>query len=313
MPWKSRRGVPTYFRSRRQGAQVISEYVGPGVLGELAEQMDRLEREQREAEEAGWRAERDRLDEVDRASSEALRGALAAVWTALEAAGWHRTRGEVRMATKAKAKGTAVVKASPAKAPKPKGKAVASEVAPPLVVDPAGLIAPFTRDECIDVATRASGGDESAVPRLLELLKVDRARAIRACSGDLSETLREAVVERFAGTNLAIRYAVFAKLNDMRAELSGADPSALEKLLIDQVLVGWLETYALDVKAQRQGSVTLTQDAHLARLRGRAQARYLRAIRALASVRKLPASTLVQVAVGTVAVGTVAVGDPPKG
>ena len=58
-PWERReRGGLYYTRSRKVNGQVVREYVGGGVLGQLAAFMDADERRRREEEAALWREER---------------------------------------------------------------------------------------------------------------------------------------------------------------------------------------------------------------------------------------------------------------
>ena len=58
-PWERReRGGLYYTRSRKVNGQVVGEYVGGGVLGQLAARMNADERCRREEEAALWREER---------------------------------------------------------------------------------------------------------------------------------------------------------------------------------------------------------------------------------------------------------------
>lgn len=91
MAWETReRGGLYYTRSRKIGGRVVREYVGHGLVGELAAREDAARRAAREAATEARR--RDRLDA--RALGDLLAGldALAADLTAttLTAAGYHR-------------------------------------------------------------------------------------------------------------------------------------------------------------------------------------------------------------------------------
>lgn len=54
-----------YYRKRRQGKRIISEYVGGDYAGLLAEMQDAQERQQREAERERFRALVERENAID--------------------------------------------------------------------------------------------------------------------------------------------------------------------------------------------------------------------------------------------------------
>src|SRR5215217_2321675 len=65
MAWERRkRGGAYYTRSRKVAGQVVREYIGGGVRGEIAARMDAKERQRRKEEAAAWREERERLEEL---------------------------------------------------------------------------------------------------------------------------------------------------------------------------------------------------------------------------------------------------------
>jgi hypothetical protein len=97
-PWESReRGGLYYTRSRKEGGRVVREYVGGGILGELAARMDAEERQRRQEEVASQRRERERLDILSAPVEELCDAAEVIVRAALLASGYHQhNRGEWR-------------------------------------------------------------------------------------------------------------------------------------------------------------------------------------------------------------------------
>jgi hypothetical protein len=97
-PWERReRGGLYYARSRKEGGRVVREYVGGGVLGELAARMDAEERRRREEEAAAWREERERLEGLAGLLDAFCEDVETVARAALIAAGFRRhKRGEWR-------------------------------------------------------------------------------------------------------------------------------------------------------------------------------------------------------------------------
>ena len=102
MGWESRRGRGAYYtRSRREGGQVVREYVGAGLVGKLAAQEDAARRQARaarrahraaaEREEAARDASLEELCEVsDLLATAAL---LLAGYRRHDRGAWRRSRG----------------------------------------------------------------------------------------------------------------------------------------------------------------------------------------------------------------------------
>lgn len=97
-PWERReRGGLYYTRSKKVNGEVVREYVGGGVLGELAARMDSLERRQREEEAAAWKEEREQMEALDGLTEELYEAAEVLAKAALVASGYHQhKRGEWR-------------------------------------------------------------------------------------------------------------------------------------------------------------------------------------------------------------------------
>jgi hypothetical protein len=97
-PWESReRGGLYYMRSRKEGGQVVREYVGGGVLGEIAALEDEYERRRRQEEAAFWKEKRESLEELAAPVDELCEAAEILARAVLLAAGFRRhNRGEWR-------------------------------------------------------------------------------------------------------------------------------------------------------------------------------------------------------------------------
>ena len=86
-----------YTRSRKVNGRVIREYVGAGLLGELAARMDANERQQREDERAADRTRRAELEALDGPLNDLNDLAEMVARAALVAAGYRQhKRGEWR-------------------------------------------------------------------------------------------------------------------------------------------------------------------------------------------------------------------------
>src|SRR5262249_32522625 len=76
-------------------------------------------------------------------------------------------------------------------------------------------------------------------------------------------------------------------ISEMKADLAGEHPTALERLLIDQVVACWMEVSYLEAASADPGRSSLDQaDSRLKRLES-AQRRYFNAVKTLTSVRTL--------------------------
>ena len=98
MAWERReRGGLYYTRSRKVDGQVVREYVGGGVLGELAARMDAEARQRREEEAAVWKEECERMEALSAPAEELWEAIEVLARAALLSAGYHRhNRGEWR-------------------------------------------------------------------------------------------------------------------------------------------------------------------------------------------------------------------------
>jgi hypothetical protein len=142
-------------------------------------------------------------------------------------------------------------------------------------------------DELRQVVLRAEQGDASVMPLLRRLL--DETPTLWQRYGDLAEQAELAWLSLVCGNNLALRESLTRRLAQLRAELAGDTASALERLLVNRVVAGWLQTHHADVHlAQLRASTSDPARIRLAaHLLDRGQQRYLAALKQLATIRKL--------------------------
>jgi len=99
MGWESRqRGSLYYTRSRKENGRVVREYVGGGVLGQIAALEDEHERRRREEQEAFWKEEQRDLDALQGLVDELSEASDLLVRATLLASGYRQhNRGEWRL------------------------------------------------------------------------------------------------------------------------------------------------------------------------------------------------------------------------
>src|SRR5262249_41644713 len=109
------------------------------------------------------------------------------------------------------------------------------------------------------------------------------------CYGDLGQQAMAAWLQLICGPNLLLRESVERRVDALKGELAGPEPSPLEKLLVERVVACWLQChYADGTYAQATGpQVTPAARQELMKRQESSQRRYLASIKQLALVRKL--------------------------
>jgi hypothetical protein len=135
------------------------------------------------------------------------------------------------------------------------------------------------------VVRRAQAGDRTALPDLRKAL--DEHPGYFDHAGDLALMAQHTWLDLLSGTDLFIRETVERKLQEMRVELAGANPSPLEMLLVERIVACWLQLNHSDtVFAGNQSSPEAVRKELMKRQES-AQRRYVDAIKQLAQLRKL--------------------------
>ena len=96
MAWEQRNGKSYYYRKKRHGRRVISEYAGIGLSAEFLAEFDRIEHDERIVARNSWKKKRDELHQIDKQighSTLLIRGIVRAY---LLMAGYHPHKGQLR-------------------------------------------------------------------------------------------------------------------------------------------------------------------------------------------------------------------------
>jgi hypothetical protein len=149
---------------------------------------------------------------------------------------------------------------------------------------------PNKHDELLALTSRAQKGDETALSALRELLNEPAAGDL--FGGDLAKQARLTLIKKFSGQNLLFRESLTRKLDLLRDELAGSNPTPLERLLVERIVACWLHLHHLEHLYAQKDSMSLELGNYYQRSISSAQKRYLAAIKTLAVVRKLAVPVL---------------------
>ena len=96
MAWKNVNGNRYYYRNRREGRRVVSEYVGSGFLAEFEARLDLEENERIKAQRVADLEEMHQAKEADKKVNDFLDQAEFLASAALLAAGYYKHKGQWR-------------------------------------------------------------------------------------------------------------------------------------------------------------------------------------------------------------------------
>ena len=136
---------------------------------------------------------------------------------------------------------------------------------------------------------RAEEGDRTALAELRPL--VDARPGLWDRAGDVAGFARRAWADLIGTTNQFVVEAVEHEAEELRQHLLGDAPTPLERLLVERVVLCWIQVHYLEAIYARQlgqsGGISRAADLGHQRRQDRAHRRYLSAIRTLAQVRRL--------------------------
>jgi hypothetical protein len=146
------------------------------------------------------------------------------------------------------------------------------------------------------LSEKAQAGDKAARRELRKAVRSSSREVVaRAC--DLARMGQRVLIEAAAPDNPLVEEALPARLDLMREEVAGENPTPLEVLLTEQIVSLWmlLELHEVLHSAQyKRGSehqVSPTFLLQMVKVQESAHRRFLASVQALARVRKLQANT----------------------
>ena len=150
-----------------------------------------------------------------------------------------------------------------------------------------------TLKELRALSERAESGDKEARRELREAVR-GAAPGVVVRASDVGRRAQRMLVETAAAGDPLTEEALEARLDLMRYEVAGEDPTPLEVLLTERVVSCWMLVELLEVltsaQLRRKGAakrVPVPYLLQMVRWQGSANRRYLSAIRELARVRRL--------------------------
>src|SRR5215210_7611789 len=147
------------------------------------------------------------------------------------------------------------------------------------------------------LSAKAKDGDKEAKRELRKALR-ESSPEIVARASDLARSGQRILADTIAGGEPLMEEALVTRLDLMRAEVAGDNPTAVEVLLTERVVSSWLVVEVLEAlmnaQLKRREGVPRTPTSYLKFIIGwldSAHRRHLSSIRELARVRKLQTNT----------------------
>jgi hypothetical protein len=155
---------------------------------------------------------------------------------------------------------------------------------------PADNPTPAAVEKVREFLKQAQKGDASTLPALRQYLQ-DPA-AVDMLGGNLAQQAEQSFIRAASGEDLAFREALARKLELLRAELAGPDPTPVERLLVERIVACWLQVQDADIRYAQAKNLSIDWGEYYQRRMDRAHRRYLSALKTLALVRRLAVPVL---------------------
>jgi hypothetical protein len=150
-------------------------------------------------------------------------------------------------------------------------------------------------DELRALSSKAEDGDKDAKKELRRKLR-EASPQVVARASDISRTAQHMLIRTAAAKDPLTQGALSGRLDMMREEIAGENPTPLEVLLTERVVSCWMVVTLFEVlmagqlNADAKSRTPLSYTLKMLKWQESAHRQYLAAIRELARVRKLEAS-----------------------
>jgi hypothetical protein len=140
--------------------------------------------------------------------------------------------------------------------------------------------------ELMELVQRGTAGDRAVLPALRALL--DQTPTLWEEARSLAMQVERAWLRALAGENLVSQEILERQLGMMKDQLAGPEPTPLEQLLVERIVVCWLQVQQAELRAAgRLGSNGMVL-SHAEEYRlNQVHRRFLMAVKSLAQVQKL--------------------------
>lgn len=149
-------------------------------------------------------------------------------------------------------------------------------------------LAPNGELDLSDLVRSANAGDKQSLAVLRRELSGGNAQSLIDMAADLAGNLEQATLNAMLGDEQqGVKQVLLKKLNRMRSEFEWDNSSKLERILIERVCQTWLYLHWMEtVEMQGENRPEDLAQRQAARVE-QAERRHLRAVKMLATVRKM--------------------------
>jgi hypothetical protein len=249
---RHKNGHTYYYLKMRVGPRVLSKYACGGPMAVWMAEVDRQRREEDEARRRAERAVIDRWRAEEREEVAYYRRVESLFTAFMNAAGYHRPNrsrwGRRRVGRTHK-------------------------------------VVAYMHDREADVLERLQDGDLKQLPEFRRILNAHPDWA--DLWGDPGRLALDDALERLDKKNAAIGAATRHKLDALRKQLAGDDPTPIEQLLAERCVQTWYYLGHAEYLYATNDQQTYRQLEYMERRIDRAHRRFVQSLKALADVRRL--------------------------